>query len=42
MLLLSARCVTFHFCPEGRPVGVNLTRQNVVTDKVRGYLGATF
>ena len=42
MLLLSARCVAFHLCPEGRPVGANLTRQRVVTDKVRGYLVRPF
>ena len=37
LLLLSVRCVTFHLCPEGRPVETNLTRQSVATDKVRGY-----
>ena len=42
MLLLSARCVTFHLCPEGRPVGANLTRQSVATDKVQGYLVQPF
>ena len=41
-LLLSARCVTFHLCPEGRPVGANLKRRSVATDKVRGYLVQPF
>ena len=42
MLLFSARCVTFHLCSEGQPVGANLTRQSVATDKVRGYLVQPF
>ena len=41
LLLLSARCVTLHLCSEGRPVGANLTRQSVATDK-RGYLVQPF
>ena len=42
LLLLSARCVTLHLCPEGRPVGAILTRQSVATDKVRGHLVQPF
>ena len=34
--------MTLHLCPEGRPVGANLTRQCVATDKVRGYLVQPF
>ena len=42
LLLLSARCVTLHLCPEGRPVGAILTRQSVATDKVRSHLVQPF
>ena len=42
LLLLSARRVTLHLFPEGRPVRANLTCQSVATDKVRGYLVQPF
>ena len=42
LLLLSARCVAFHLCPEGQPAGANLNRRSVATDKVRGYLVQPF
>ena len=41
-LLLSARCVTFRLCPEGRPVGANLNHRSVATDEVRGHLEQPF